>query len=137
MKYIVKVFLLLLLSVQFYGCTDREVIDGKGIHYTLPKVDNLKYTKVGNDVTLSWTMPNNVPEVFKRPLSVSIQKIENGIYTEKQLIEKEGTTSNKITLDANKTYRFVVKVVGSLKSDAEQPGISSTIYSDGVVLEIK
>lgn len=137
MKNIAKVFLVTFISLLFASCYDRDVIDSKGIHYPLPKVENLDYSKSGNTVKLTWQIPGNIPAEFVRPLEISVQKVENDIYTDKITITNEGTSTDNIAIDASKKYRFIVKLVGSLNDDAKQAGISSKIFSEGQVIEIQ
>ena len=119
------------------SCYDRDVIDSKGTHYVLPKVENLDYSKQGNAVKLTWQIPGNVPAEFLRPLEVSIQKVENDIYTDVITIPSEGTSAEGIAIDAESKYRFIVKLVGTLTDEATEPGISNRIYSEGQVIEIQ
>lgn len=129
MKNIAKVFLVAFISLLFASCYDRDVIDSKGIHYPLPKVEeNLDYSKSGNTVKLTWQIPDNIPTEFVKPLEISVQKVENDIYTDKITITNEGTSTDNIAIDASKKYRFIVKLVGSLNDDAKQAGISSKIF---------
>ncbi|WP_294586959.1 DUF4945 domain-containing protein [uncultured Bacteroides sp.] len=137
MKNIAKVFLVTFISLLFASCYDRDVIDSKGIHYPLPKVENLDYSKSGNTVKLTWQIPGNIPAEFVRPLEISVQKVENDIYTDKITITNEGTSTDNIAIDASKKYRFIVKLVGYLNDDAKQAGISSKIFSEGQVIEIQ
>lgn len=137
MKNIAKVFLVAFISLLFASCYDRDVIDSKGIHYPLPKVENLDYSKSGNTVKLTWQIPDNIPAEFVRPLEISVQKVENDIYTDKITITNEGTSTDNIAIDASKKYKFIVKLVGSLNDDAKQAGISSKIFSEGQVVEIQ
>ena len=126
-----------LISLLFTSCYDREIIDSKGVHHPLPKVENLDYSIQGSTVKLTWEIPSNVPAEFVRPLEISIQKVENGIYTDKITIVDEGTSAENIAIKADGKYRFIVKLVGYLNDEAKQPGISSKIYSEGQVIEIQ
>lgn len=137
MKNIIKVFLVTFISLLFASCYDRDVIDSKGVHHPLPKVENLNYSKSGNTVKLTWQIPSNVPTDFIRPLEISVQKVENEIYTDKITIINEGTSTDNINIDTSKKYRFIVKLVGYLNDDAKQAGISNKIFSEGQVIEIQ
>ena len=137
MKNIANVFIVAFISLLFTSCYDRDVIDSKGVHHPLPKVENLDYSKSGNAVKLTWQIPNNIPTEYIRPLEISIQKVENDIYTDKITITNEGTSTNDITIDASKKYRFIVKLVGYLNDEVKEAGISSKIYSDGQIIEIQ
>lgn len=137
MKNIARIFMVTLISLLFTSCYDREIIDSKGVHHPLPKVENLDYSIQGSTVKLTWEIPSNVPAEFVRPLEISIQKVENGIYTDKITIVDEGTSAENIAIKADGKYRFIVKLVGYLNDEAKQPGISSKIYSEGQVIEIQ
>ena len=82
-------------------------------------------------------IPDNIPDEFLRPLEVSIQKVENDIYRDVITIGNEGTFAEGIAIDANKRYRFVVKLVGNLTDEVVETGISSRIYSEGQVIDIQ
>ena len=125
MKNIVRICMVIFTCLLFTGCYDRDVVGSKGTHYILPKVENLDYSVQGNTVKLTWQIPDNIPDEFLRPLEVSIQKVENDIYRD------------VITIDANKRYRFVVKLVGNLTDEVVETGISSRIYSEGQVIDIQ
>lgn len=137
MKNIARILIVAVISLLFTSCYDREIIDSKGIHYPLPKVENLDYSKQGTTVKLTWQIPDNIPAEFIRPLEISIQKVENDIYTDKITIIDEGTSAENIAIKADKKYRFIVKLTGYLNDEAKQPGISSKIYSEGQVIEIQ
>lgn len=121
----------------FTGCYDRDIVDSKGTHYVLPEVENLDYSLQGNTVRLTWQIPDNVPDEFLRPLEVSIQKVENDIYRDVITIGDEGTCAEGIVIEADKKYRFVVKLVGNLTDEVVEAGISGKIYSEGQVIDIQ
>ena len=129
MKNIVRICMVIFTCLLFTGCYDRDVI--------LPKVENLDYSVQGNTVKLTWQIPDNIPDEFLRPLEVSIQKVENDIYRDVITIGNEGTFAEGIAIDANKRYRFVVKLVGNLTDEVVETGISSRIYSEGQVIDIQ
>ena len=137
MKNIVRICMVIFTCLLFTGCYDRDVVGSKGTHYILPKVENLDYSVQGNTVKLTWQIPDNIPDEFLRPLEVSIQKVENDIYRDVITIGNEGTFAEGIAIDANKKYRFVVKLVGNLTDEVVETGISSIIYSEGQVIDIQ
>lgn len=49
----------------------------------------------------------------------------------------KGHFAEGIAIDANKRYRFVVKLVGNLTDEVVETGISSRIYSEGQVIDIQ
>lgn len=137
MRNIVKTIMAVFTCLLLTSCYDRDVIDSKGTHYILPKVENLTYSKQGDVVKLTWQIPGNVPAEFLRPLTVNVQKVENDIYTDVITIDNEGTSAEGIVANASKKYRFIVKLVGTLTTDATEVGISNRIYSEGQVVEIQ
>lgn len=137
MKNIVKLLVVVFTGLLFTSCYDRDIIDSKGTHYILPKVENLDYSKQGDAVRLTWQMPGDIPTEFMRPLEVSIQKVENDIYTDVITIGNEETSAEGIAINADKKCRFIVKLVGTLTSEAAEAGISSRIYSEGQIIEIQ
>ncbi|HOI80661.1 MAG TPA: DUF4945 domain-containing protein [Petrimonas sp.] len=68
MKKIEKLIIAALTLILFTGCYDRDIIDRKDFNHSLSKVENLSYTQQGNVITLSWQIPDNIPEDFRRPL---------------------------------------------------------------------
>jgi hypothetical protein len=137
MKNVVKIFVVVFTSLLFMGCYDRDIIDSKGTHYILPKVENLDYLKQGNAVKLTWQIPGNIPTEFRRPLVVNIQTVENDIYTNVITVTNEGTSKEGIVINASKKYRFIVKLVGILTDEVTEAGISNRVYSEGQVIEIQ
>lgn len=136
MKYLIRITLLTFVAVSLLSCYDRDIIDFKGLNYSLPKVSNLNYTKQEKVVTLKWEIPTAIAAEFKRPLEVDIQKVENDIYREIIVVAGEETTRD-ITIDPTKTYRFVVKLSGYLTDEARMEGRSERYYSEAAVIEIK
>jgi len=136
MKYLIRVTLLAFIAVSLVSCYDRDIIDFKGLNYSLPKVSNLNYTKQENVVTLKWAIPTAIAAEFKRPLEVDIQKVEDDIYREIIVLAGEETTRD-ITIDPTKTYRFVVKLSGYLTDEARMEGRSERYYSEAEIVEIK
>ncbi|MGV3762731.1 DUF4945 domain-containing protein [Parapedobacter sp.] len=118
------------------GCYDRGIVDAKDLGYTLPKVENLAYTTEGNTVTLTWGIPDGISPAFRRPLEVSIQKVENDIYREIIIVGVEGT-SRDIEIDPANTYRFIVKLAGYLTDEARETGKPDRVYSAGEVIAIQ
>ena len=136
MKKIEKLIIAALSLILFTGCYDRDIIDRKDFNHSLPKVENLSYTQQGNVITLSWQISDNIPEDFKRPLEASIQVVENGIYRQKVSVLNEVKSAN-ITINPDKEYRFIVKLLGFLTAEAKEEGFSDRVFSEGAVIEIK
>lgn len=136
MKKIEKLIIATLALILFTGCYDRDIIDRKDFNHSLPKVENLSYTQQENVITLSWMIPDNIPEDFKRPLEASIQVVENGIYKQKVSVLNEVKSAN-ITINPDKEYRFIVKLLGFLTTEAREEGFTDRVFSEGAVIEIK
>ena len=136
MKNIIKVFIITLSIILFTSCYDRDVVDHKEFDHSLPKVENLKYTKNAEVVKLTWQIPANISDDFRKPLEVSIQVVENDIYRQK-LIIGGGNTSADVTIDTSKKYRFIVKLLGHLTNEAREDGITDRVYSEDSVIEIQ
>ena len=136
MRNIVKVIIITLSIVLFTSCYDRDVVDYKEFDHSIPKIESLNYTKEGNIVKLSWQIPTNISDDFKRPLEVSIQVVENNIYRQKIIVGNEGTSAN-VPIDINKEYRFVVKLLGHLTEEAAEEGKTVRVYSAGQTVEIQ
>lgn len=125
-----------LASLLVGGCYDRGIVDAKDFGYTLPNVENLAYATEGNTVTLTWDIPDGISPAFKRPVEVSIQKVENDIYREIIIVGVEGT-SRDIDIDPANTYRFIVKLAGYLTDDARETGKPDRVYSAGEVIIVQ
>ena len=136
MKKIEKLIIAALTLILFTGCYDRDIIDRKDFNHSLSKVENLSYTQQGNVITLSWQIPDNIPEDFRRPLETSIQVVENGIYRQKVSVLNEVKSAN-ITINPDKEYRFIVKLLGFLTAEAREEGFTDRVFSEGAVIEIK
>jgi hypothetical protein len=136
MKNIIKIVVVTLIAIQFTGCYDRDIIELKEFDHSLPKVENLEYTKQGNQVNLTWKIPATVSADFKRPLEVSIQVVENNIYRQKVIVANENTSAS-IATTASKKYRFVVKLLGYLTDQAREEGKTDRVYSEGQIIEIE
>lgn len=136
MKRLIHVLVIAVAATMFTSCYDRGIIDEKDFDHTLPKVENLNYTKQENIVQLTWEIPADISPAFWRPLEVSIQKVENDIYREVIIVGGEGT-SRDIAIDPTKTYRFVVKLAGYLTDEARETGKPDRVYSAGQILEIQ
>lgn len=135
MKNIIKIVVVTFIAIQFTGCYDRDIIDLKEFNHSLPKVENLEYTKQGDQVNLTWKIPATVPADFKRPLEVSIQVVENNVYRQKIVVGNENTSAS-IATNATKKYRFVVKLLGYLTDQAREEGKTDRVYSEGQVIEV-
>lgn len=136
MRKIGKLIIVALILVLFTGCYDRDIIDRKDFNHSLPKVENLSYTLEGNVVRLSWQIPDNIPQNFNRPLEASIQVVEDDIYRQRFSVFDEINLA-AITIDPNKEYRFIVKLLGFLTPEAKEEGFTDRVFSEGVVIKIE
>ncbi|MEC3879820.1 DUF4945 domain-containing protein [Parapedobacter sp. 10938] len=135
-RFSVHVLLVILTVGVFSSCYDRGIVDKKDFDHSLPNVEGLDYTKVGNTLTITWDFPADISPAFRRPLEVSIQKVENDIYRDVIIAGGEGT-STEIPIDSGKSYRFVVKLAGNLSDEARETGKPDRVYSSGLVLEVQ
>src|SRR5690554_5529276 len=118
MKNFVRIMAVVLATVVLSSCHDRDIVDMKDFGHSLPKVENLSYSQEGSAVRLSWTIPGNISPAFVRPLEVTIQKVEDGIYREMITVHGESSVSHDIAINPERDYRFVVKLAGFLLDDA-------------------
>ena len=135
-RSLVHVLFIGLATVLVAGCYDRGIVDAKDFGHTLPKVENLDYTAQGGAVTLTWDIPSAISPDFRRPLEVSIQKVENDIYREIIIVGGEAT-SREIAVNPDGEYRFVVKLSGYLTDEVREVGKPDKVYSVGQVIEIQ
>jgi len=135
-RFLVHVLLVVFTAGLFSSCYDRGIVDAKDFDYSLPNVEALEYTNTGNTVSITWDFPTDVSPAFRRPLEVSIQKIEDDIYREIIIVGGEGKSAD-IGIDPNKSYRFVVKLAGNLSDEARETGKPDRVYSSGLVLDVQ
>lgn len=130
---ITKIILFTLTVILLTGCYDRDIIDRKDFHHTLPKVENLSYSLQGNVVTLTWQIPDNISDAFTRPLQARVQVVENDIYRQVVTVYDEQNRA-EITIDPAKDYRFIVKLLGFLTPDAREEGLTDRVFSEGEII---
>jgi len=136
MRKINKIILVILTVILFTGCYDRDIIDRKDFHHSLPKVENLSYSLQGNVVALTWQIPDNISEAFTRPIQVKIQVVENDIYRQVVTVYDEQNRA-EITIDPAKDYRFIVKLLGFLTPEAREVGFTDRVFSEGEIIVIE
>lgn len=135
MKYIVKLFIVTLSIVILTGCYDRDIIDRKDFNHSLPIVTNLSVSQQNNIATITWQIPSDISDSFRRPIEVSIQVVEDDIYRQNIAVFDEAT-SIEIEIDPAKEYKFIVKLLGFLTPDAKEDGFTDRVFSDGVIIEL-
>lgn len=118
------------------SCYDRNIIDAKDFEFSLPAIENLDYTRNGNQVKLTWQLPTDISDDFRRPLEVKIQLVENDVYKNIITIQGEPTTT-EFTIDAEKKHRIIVKLHGYLTAEAKVEGKTDKVASEGKILEIE
>src|SRR5690606_15204150 len=104
-RFSVHVLLVILTAGLFSSCYDRGMVDAKDFDHSLPNVEDLAYTKTGNTVKITWEVPADISPAFRRPLEVSIQKVENDIYRD-VIIAGGENTSAEIPIDPSMSNRF-------------------------------
>lgn len=137
MKRFIQLLTMVLATVTLSSCHDRDIVDRKDFDHTLPDIQALNYTREADGVRLSWTIPSDISPAFRRPLEVSIQKVEGDIYREVITVHGENTVSHVITVNPDQTCRFVVKLAGYLLDDVREPGKPDRVFSGGQVVEIQ
>lgn len=136
MKKITTVFIMVLAVLSLSGCYDRSILDDKGLNYFMPKAENVKYTQSNTTVMLTWDIPTKIPEEFKRPIAVQIQVVENDIYKDKITLSNE-ETSYSFIIDPEKEYRYIVKLVGTFTEEVQETGRTSSVTSEGVIVNVE
>ena len=129
-KYLCALFAILLMA----SCYDRDIIDSKEFNHFMPPVENVTLQNADNSVTLSWTVPKDIPEDIVRPARIEIQVVENGIYRQKVTLSETDPSHADIKVEAGKPYRFIIKMVSSIKNENRVKGESDQIYSKGVIV---
>lgn len=135
-KFSIHILLVIITVGLFSSCYDRGIVDAKDFDHSLPNVEALDYTQAANTVTITWGFPADISPAFRRPLEVSIQKVEDDIYRDVIIVGGEGT-SVQVDTDPSKSYRFVVKLAGNLSDEARETGKPDRVYSSGLVLEVQ
>lgn len=136
MKQVINLLLVISTIFLFNNCYDRGIIDSKDFNHFLPKVNDLDYTSQGKVITLTWKKPGKVPSDFKKPLEINIQKIEDNVYKD-NITLTDDITSYDISVDIDKSCRFVVKLKGYLIDELVEQGKPERVYSEGAVIEIR
>lgn len=127
---------MVLAVLSLSGCYDRSILDDKGLNYFMPKAENVKYTQSNTTVMLTWDIPTKIPEEFKRPIAVQIQVVENDIYKDKITLSNE-ETSYSFIIDPEKEYRYIVKLVGTFTEEVQETGRTSSVTSEGVIVNVE
>ena len=119
---------MLLVVLSLSSCYDRDVLDDKGLNYFIPTPENVQYIQDNaTTVTLTWSI---------RPISVQIQIVENNIYRDRITLVNE-ETSHTFTIDPAKKYRYIVKLVGTFTEENQETGRTSTVTSEGVIVNVE
>ena len=65
-----------------------------------------------------------------------IAVIENNIYRDRITLVNE-ETSHTFTIDPAKKYRYIVKLVGTFTEENQETGRTSTVTSEGVIVNVE
>lgn len=65
-----------------------------------------------------------------------IQIVENNIYRDRITLVNE-ETSHTFTIDPAKKYRYIVKLVGTFTEENQETGRTSTVTSEGVIVNVE
>lgn len=131
LKYILSV---LVLTISLSGCIDRGILDTKEGGVLPPVIDLKSSIENGKDITLQWTLPDNIPTEMKRPLFVYIQVYKETTLEYQISLEDEPTEWSYTLSEPQNKYRVVVKMQGSLKDPIY--GESNEIYSLGQTVKV-
>lgn len=117
---------------MFTSCK-YEIIDSKPGESIAP-VLNLDYSISGSNLTLTWELPSSYPSDIIQPVSVLVTITRNGQNAGAETILDAPKSFTYTTYDPQSTYKFIVKVIGSVNT--EDPNVSDLRYSSGVTLEL-
>ncbi len=131
----IKHLAVLIIVLLFTSCYDRDIIDSKEFNHSIPTVENLQCTNDGNSVKLTWDIPSTIPDDIKRPIEVQIQVVENDIYRQKVTLAEVNPGKATINVDADKKYRFIVKLQGFIKDESRAVGESEKVVSASAIVE--
>ncbi|MDR2139014.1 MAG: DUF4945 domain-containing protein [Tannerella sp.] len=132
------------LCLSAVSCYDRSVLDEKeGV--SLPAVTGLQSARSGNVVTLTWSIPSDIPAEISRPVSVQVQvlRYRPGVLSvtrvDTRTLPDEATTATyTIPEDVDNVgyeYHIVVKLTGNLRESVY--GYSSQIFSPGQTVVVE
>lgn len=129
------IFYILMIALLYCsGCYNDEVIDAKPGERIEP-VTNLDYAVSGNEVTLSWSLPGELPDDIIQPVSIHIRTKIDGQDQGAVILDEAPGSYTFSTYDASKAYRFTVKILGRV--DTTDPYESSQRYSLGQTVAIQ
>jgi len=120
--YISMVCLLLCAS-----CKDEEILSSKPGESIAP-VTNLKHAISGTTTTLTWDLPTAFPADIVQPVSVLVQRYENGLSVGSQVLAN-APKSVTYPYNATKKYKYIVKVQSAVNST--DPYVSKLRISPG------
>ncbi len=123
-----------LFSIFFLsGCYNDDYIESKP-GASLEAVSNLNYEISGDEVILTWDLPQSYPEGVIEPVSVQISTLVNGNREAGNITLSDNPESyTYIPYDSANEYRFTVKVMADY--DATEPHVSDLLYSLGNTIE--
>ena len=120
--YISMVCLLLCSS-----CKDEEILSSKPGESIAP-VNNLQYAISGNNATLTWDLPTAFPADIVQPVSVLVQRFEDGRSVGSPVLAN-APKSITYPYSPTKKYKYIIKVQGAVNST--DPYVSKLRISPG------
>lgn len=127
-------FIISILSIGlFLGCYDDDISYDKPGEPIDP-VANLTATPQGEEVVISWTLPSSYPNDVIQPVSVQINVSIDGRREGGNIVLEGNPTSFTHPYDANRSYRFTVKVLTHIETS--EPHESDLRLSLGQTVEI-
>ncbi len=125
-KYI---FYISILCALFYtACQKDEIITSKPGEAISP-VTNLEHSILDTNINLTWKLPATLQADIIKPVSVFIIMSVDGQNKGNVVLENAPETYTYSPYDAEKKYKFTVKVMG--KVDTKSPTVSNLRYSPG------
>ena len=143
-KTVYSIVMTIGLCLCAVSCYDRSILDEKdGV--SLPPVTSLQSSRSGNEVTLTWEIPVNIPAEIERPLNVNVQVLRyrpgvlSATRVDTRTLAGEATTAAYTVPDdvdnVGYEYNIVVKLTGNLRESIY--GRSGSIFSPGQTLIVK
>lgn len=133
MKSIV-LYTFILSMIFLSACSEDGIVDSKPGEPIEP-VTNLEYSISGDEVTLTWKLPSNLPDDIVQPVSVHLRVKTDGVTADTYELENAPENYTYSSYDSSREYRFTVKVMGSV--DTSEPHISDLRYSPGKTVVIE
>lgn len=124
-----NIFYISILCALFCSACYKEDIITSKPGEPIGAVTNLAHSVSDSNINLTWKLPSSLPNDIIKPVSVLIIISVDGQNRGNVIIENAPENYTYSPYDAEKKYKFTVKVMG--KVDTKDPIVSNLRYSPG------